>query len=266
MKPLKHFGQNFLQDNNIIEKIITQFNPKEDDIVVEIGPGTGALTKMLYPIVKNFYAVEIDTRAAAELTKSFPKLILFQEDVLNFEFNQIFKLHNKPLRIIGNLPYNITSPIIFKIFENISYVNDMVFMVQYEVAKRFTAEKGTKDYGILSVLLNFFTETKYCFKVSRNCFFPIPNVESAIVHIKAKDFSKSMVDKKIFISTVKAAFGNRRKTLKNSLSNSIFREFDLSNIDFDFSKRAEQLELDDFIFLANKFHGLLYNKTNENSN
>ncbi len=260
MKPLKQFGQNFLQDNNIIEKIITQFNPLPNDIVVEIGPGTGALTKKLYPIIKNFYAIEIDTRAAAELTKLFPKLILFREDVLNFEFKQIFKLHNSRLRIMGNLPYNITSPIIFKVFENIDYINDMIFMVQYEVAKRFTAEKGTKDYGILSVLLNYFTETKFCFKVSRNCFYPIPNVESAIVYIKAKDLSKTDTDKKIFISTVKAAFGNRRKTLKNSFSNSIFKEFDLAKIDFDFSKRAEQLSLNDFVFLANQFHTLLYEK------
>lgn len=260
MKPLKQFGQNFLKDPNIIDKIISEFNPSESDIVLEIGPGTGALTKILYQKVKNFYAVEIDTRAALELLNSFPNLILFREDVLNFEFGQIFKLHNQPLRLIGNLPYNITSPIIFKIFENIEYLNDMVFMIQYEVAKRFTATKGTKDYGILSVLLNFFTETKYCFKVSRNCFYPVPNVESAIVHIKAKDLTNSPVDKKIFISTVKAAFGNRRKTLKNSFSNSIFREFDLSQIDFDFSQRAEQLELNDFIYLANKFHNILYSK------
>ncbi|HPN37805.1 MAG TPA: 16S rRNA (adenine(1518)-N(6)/adenine(1519)-N(6))-dimethyltransferase RsmA [Melioribacteraceae bacterium] len=258
MKPLKQFGQNFLQDNNIIEKIITLFNPNATDIVVEIGPGTGALTKKLYPVVKNFYAIEIDTRAALNLTQEFPNLILFREDVLNFEFNQIYKLHYNPLRIIGNLPYNITSPIIFKVFENIEYINDMVFMVQYEVAKRFTAEKGTKDYGILSVLLNFFTETKFCFKVSRNCFYPVPNVESAIVYIKAKDLTNCNVNKKIFISTVKAAFGNRRKTLKNSFSNSIFKEFDLSKIDFDFSKRAEQLNLEDFIYLSNCFYNSLY--------
>ncbi len=261
MKPLKHFGQNFLQDNNIINKIIELFNPIDDNIVIEIGPGMGALTKQLYPIIKNFYAIEIDTRAFETLSKTFPNLILFNQDVLEFNFDQIYKLHNKPLRIIGNLPYNITSPIIFKIFENIEYIQDMVFMVQYEVAKRFTAQKGTKDYGILSVLLNYFTDTKFGFKVSRNCFYPIPNVESAVVHIKSKK-NFDNVDKKIFISTVKAAFGNRRKTLKNSFSNSIFRDFDLSKIDFDFTKRAEELDLAAFIYLTKEFTKLLYQNQN----
>ena len=162
------------------------------------------------------------------------------------------------MSVIGNIPYNITSPILFKLIENHTLVHDAVFMVQHEVAKRMTAEMGTKDYGILSLILEFFTETKYCFKVSRNVFYPKPNVDSAIVHLFFKNFEYT-VDPRLFIKVVKAAFGNRRKTLKNSIRNSIFNHIDFSGCTLDFSKRAEEFNLDDFIYFTQFISGRLVN-------
>ncbi|HQJ46970.1 MAG TPA: rRNA adenine dimethyltransferase family protein, partial [Ignavibacteriaceae bacterium] len=144
----------------------------------------------------------------------------------------------------------ITSPILFKLFDNNKIIKDAILMVQLEVAKRMTAKIGTKDYGILSVLLNYFGTVVLAFKVSRNNFYPKPNVDSAIVHIF---FNEERIDTEfnsMFKSIVKSSFGNRRKTLKNSLSNSIFADIDFSNSGIDLSNRAEQLNVDDFIKLA----------------
>ncbi|MFN3694547.1 MAG: ribosomal RNA small subunit methyltransferase A, partial [Ignavibacterium sp.] len=136
-----------------------------------------------------------------------------------------------------------------KLIENQRYVRDAVFMVQYEVAKRMTANKGSKDYGILSVLLSYFAETEFCFKVSPNVFYPKPKVFSAVIKIKFKKNTDESLNK-TFIQIVKAAFGNRRKTLKNSLANSIFAQLNFSGCGIDLSLRAEQLDLSDFIKLA----------------
>jgi 16S rRNA (adenine1518-N6/adenine1519-N6)-dimethyltransferase len=163
----------------------------------------------------------------------------------NFQINKDDKL-----RIVGNIPYNLTSPILFHLIKYTDIIQDTVLMVQHEVAKRMTAQKGTKDYGILSVILRFFSDTEYCFKISPNVFFPRPKVDSALVHIRFKD--KIIVQDEIqsFIDIVKASFGNRRKTLKNSLSNSIFKELNFADSGIDLSLRAEQLEVEDFIRLA----------------
>jgi len=164
----------------------------------------------------------------------------------------------KKLRVVGNIPYNITSPILFKLIENNKLIKDAVFMVQLEGAKRMTSDRGTKDYGILAVVLKYFSESKLCFKISPNVFYPKPKVYSALVHINFKSISRPQEAQKrnvrhfdeIFIQTVKAAFGNRRKTLKNSLGNSIFHEIDFSNSGIDMSLRAENLNVDDFIALT----------------
>jgi 16S rRNA (adenine1518-N6/adenine1519-N6)-dimethyltransferase len=180
----------------------------------------------------------------------FPDLKIIQSDFLNIDINLLRSSDKERTRIIGNIPYNITSPIIFKAIKNSAFIEDVVLMVQEEVAKRMIAKRGTKDYGILAVLLEYFSETKLCFKVSPNAFFPKPKVTSAVVHIKLKRLKTSESEQQTFISIVKASFGNRRKKIKNSLSNSIFKEINFSGADIDLSLRAEQLDVNDFIQLT----------------
>jgi 16S rRNA (adenine1518-N6/adenine1519-N6)-dimethyltransferase len=250
VKPLKKFGQNYLTDNNILNKIAEEFDPKPGENIIEIGPGTGALTEKLYERIPSFHAVEIDTRVTENLTERFPGLKIIRQDFLKISLNNFLSEKNEKLRIIGNIPYNLTSPIIFKMIEENEFVNDAVLMVQLEVAQRMTAKKGSKDYGILAVILNHFTKIEISFKVSPNVFYPKPKVFSAVIHIYFKENSLKNSEKKFFIQIVKAAFGNRRKTLKNSLSNSIFGGLNFAGSGVDLSLRAEQLDEDDFIKLA----------------
>jgi len=246
-KPLKRFGQNYLIDKNIINKIVTEINPQPNDTIIEIGPGRGALTGLLVNKLKDFSAVEIDRRVIEALSMQYPSLKIINEDFLKMDLQQFFK--NNRIKIVGNIPYNITSSIIFKIIENRKFVQESVFMVQNEVAKRMSAKIRTKDYGILSVLLSAFGQVEYCFKVSPNVFRPRPNVHSAVVHIRWHSLSFNVSDN-LIIQIVKAAFGNRRKTLKNSLNNSIFNDCDFSKLGIDLSRRAEELETKEFIQLA----------------
>jgi 16S rRNA (adenine1518-N6/adenine1519-N6)-dimethyltransferase len=253
LKPLKRFGQNYLTDKNTLNKIVNEFNPSEEDVVLEIGPGTGSLTSLLYDKVKKYTAVEIDTRVIDELKTKFPSVEIINNDILDIDLKAVSP--NK-IRVIGNIPYNITSPIIFRLIGNRTLVNDAMLMVQYEVAKRITTtQRGTKDYGILAVLVNYFAETKLCFKISPNVFYPKPKVFSAIVHLKFRELEDGNVDDKLLIQTVKAAFGNRRKTLKNSLGNSIFAEVNFDSLSYLLTKRAEELEISDFIELAGLIKG-----------
>lgn len=254
--PLKKFGQNYLRDKNIINKIIETFNPEPDNPVVEIGPGTGALTKLLFGKIKKFTAVEIDKRVIEQLKNEMPGLDIINEDFLEIDLSNFTGGKNK-IRVIGNIPYNLTSSIIFKLIENRQYVKDALLMVQYEVAQRMTAPKQTKDYGIFSVLLNYFASAKLCFKISPNVFFPKPKVWSAIVHINFEKEVNNSIEDELFIKVVKASFGNRRKTLKNSLSNSIFQNLNFDTMPFNLSRRAEELTIQEFIELTQIIKGRL---------
>jgi len=249
-KPKKRFGQNFLQDENILSKIVKEINPQPDDAIIEIGPGYGALTQKLLSATENLTAIEIDYELAKELKVKFPGLQLINEDFLEIDLSKL-NTDGKKLRVVGNIPYNITSPILFKLIKNNKLIEDAVFMVQLEVAKRMTANKGIKDYGILAIVLKYFTKTELCYKISPNVFYPKPKVFSALVHIHFKEINQTREEQRLFIDIVKAAFGNRRKTLKNSFSNSIFNEIDFSNSGVDISRRAENLNVDDFILLTN---------------
>ena len=145
VKPLKRFGQNYLHDKNIIKKIVSVIDPRPNDIIVEIGPGRGALTELIYGKIQSFIAVEIDKRVIDDLRTKFPKLILVHSDFLKVDLLKIYTTAKKKIRIIGNIPYNLTSPIIFRAIANSELIKDTVIMVQYDVAKRMTANKGTKD-------------------------------------------------------------------------------------------------------------------------
>lgn len=250
IKPLKRFGQNYLQDKNILRKIAEEINPAENELLIEIGPGKGALTNELVNYPAKIIAVEVDTRVIEELKNKFPGVKFIQKDFLELDLFELSGLEQNELRIVGNIPYNLTSSILFKLIEEREVVKDSVLMVQYEVGKRMTAKKGTKDYGILSVLLNYFFKVNLRFKVSPSAFYPKPNVDSAVMHLYKKDIQMEEEEVKSLIKIVKAAFGNRRKTLKNSLSNSIFTKLDFSGSGIDLSLRAEQLDSEDFLKLT----------------
>ncbi len=245
-KPQKKYGQHFLTDDNIIRKIVKEIAPVKDEIIVEIGAGKGALTKELLKSGAKIFAVEIDKVLYLQLKSKFDSIKIFNDDILKLNFSELFT--GKKIRIVGNIPYNITSPIFFKLIENREYVQDAVFMIQDEVAKRVVAPPGRKEYGILSVILNYFADVKYCFKISGNVFYPRPKVYSAVIHLKFKD--QTFPQEKQFVKVVKAAFNYRRKTLKNSLNNSIFKDCNFEKINFDLSRRPESLTIDDFLILT----------------
>lgn len=247
-KPLKKYGQNYLVDNNIIDKIINEFDIVKNETVLEIGPGEGALTGRLTLLTSRFTIIEIDKRKIEFLKEKYPYAKIINDDFLKIDLSKIYG--EEKVNIIGNIPYNITSPILYKLVENRKNIKQALLMVQYEVAKKITAEKDTKDYGILNVILNYFCGIKYCFKISPNVFFPKPKVNSAIIKL---DFTKEInneIDDNLFIQIVKSSFGNRRKNLKNSLTNSIFGNYDFSSVEHLLKLRAEQLSLNDFITLT----------------
>ena len=255
-KPLKRFGQNYLVDQNIVKKIIAEFAPEQNDLIIEIGPGHGVLTEHLNKSAAKVYAVEIDKRVIDELRQAFMYVEFVNADFLKINLAEYCS--EGKIRIIGNIPYNITSPILFKLIDNLSLVKDAVLMVQNEVANRFVANPRTKDYGILSVILNYFFDVKYCFKVPPTVFYPRPKVDSAIIKLSAKEIPDSF-DNKLFINVVKGAFSHRRKNLKNSYSNSIFGAYDYTSFPVDLTKRAEELIVDDYL----KIYDFFKEKINE---
>jgi len=247
-RPLKRFGQNYLTDRNTILKIVSKFNPQKDESIIEIGPGRGALTNELSALSDNITAIEIDNRVIENLSTQFPNVNFLNQDFLKMDFGKFSS--SKKIRVIGNIPYNITSPILFSLIENRELFSDALLMVQYEVARRMVSQPNTKEYGILGVILNYFASVNLEFKISPNVFKPKPKVDSAIVTLKFGEKIKNNFNDRFFINVVKAAFGNRRKTLKNSLNNSIFVNYNLDDIDLDFKRRAETLTINEFIYLT----------------
>jgi len=245
-KPLKKFGQNFLIDPNIIEKIIREINPLEKETIFEIGPGKGAITTEILKRSSDVWAVEIDFSLFNFLRNNLKGIKLLNLDFLKLNLTELFK--SNKIRVVGNIPYNITSPILFKLIREREVVRDAVLMVQDEVAKRIIAGPNSKDYGVLSVILSYFANVSYCFKISKNVFYPKPSVNSALIHIIFKQ-NKLDVEEE-FIAVVKAAFNYRRKMLKNSLSNGIFKNCDFKKINFDLNKRPENLDVNDFLKLT----------------
>jgi 16S rRNA (adenine1518-N6/adenine1519-N6)-dimethyltransferase len=247
----KSLGQNILQDKNIIRKIITALNPMENETVVEIGPGKGALTDELINKKINLIAIEIDKNLFEELQLKYPELRIINKDFLNVDFEK--EITNLKCRVVGNIPYYVTSPILFKIFENHKYIVDALIMMQLEVAHRLIAQPRTKEYGILSVFTNFYSEAKLLFKVSKNVFYPKPEVDSAVVYFKFKeklDLNDNEIE--LFREIARTSFNQRRKTLRNSLKKLISVEKQ-KTLKFDFNRRAEELSLNDFLYLATNF-------------
>ena len=247
LKPKRKFGQNFLTDDNIAKDIVSFLSDSKTKTIIEIGPGKGILTKYLLKIShKEIKFVEIDEECVSYLKNKYPNIEkhLINDDFLNINLNS-FK---QPLSIIGNFPYNISSQILFKIYENKKIVNEMIGMFQLEVAERICSNYGTKKYGILSVLIQAFFEVKMMKKIKPNSFLPIPKVDSAVIKISKKTDTINC-DEILFKKIVKQSFGQRRKTLRNSLK--IFNIPDIKKEDTIFAKRPEQLSVSDFIYLTN---------------
>ena len=245
--PRKRFGQNFLHDQNIINKIIAAISPRTDDRLVEIGPGRGALTLPLLEMLDQLHVVEIDRDLASWWReKQISNLVLHEIDALKFDVCCIDS--ESKIRVVGNLPYNISTPILFHLFASINCITDMHFMLQKEVVERITAAPGSKIYGRLSVMCQFYCQAINLFSVSANAFSPAPKVESAIVRLVPHNQTPD-VDVGLFSAIVKQAFSQRRKTIRNSLKN-WFTSQQLEALNLDPSARPETLPLKDFIRLA----------------
>ena len=251
----KRFGQNFLHDRHWIERIAKAVNATEGDDIVEIGPGQAALTRELIAGAGKVRAVEIDRDLAAWLKETFPEsLSLIEADALTLDWTQVAKNNN--LRVVGNLPYNISSPLLFKLLEAADHVKDQHFMLQKEVVDRMVAQHGSKTYGRLSVMLQWRYRMQKLFDVPPGAFNPPPKVMSSVVRMipKTKEEVPS-VDFELFSSVVANAFSQRRKTIRNALSALLSSE-EISACDVDPGARAEALPLDAFVRLAQKAEAL----------
>lgn len=243
VKPKKNLGQHFLRNEDIARQIAESIVTSPEN-VLEIGPGMGVLTKyLIQQDYKNFNVVEIDRESVAYLQEHYPALRehIWSKDFLALNLDQLFE---KQLTIIGNFPYNISSQILFKVLDYKNLVNEVVGMFQKEVAERVAAKPGNRQYGILSVLLQTFYDIEYLFTVDEHQFFPPPKVKSAVIRLTRNPEKKLSCDEKLFKQVVKAAFNQRRKTLRNSLNQFNFPiEYRQDAL---FTKRPEQLSVQEF--------------------
>ncbi|MBE6156632.1 MAG: ribosomal RNA small subunit methyltransferase A [Firmicutes bacterium] len=251
MKAKKSLGQNFLIDKNIIDKIENSINATENDLIIEIGPGMGALTKVLKQKNANLICYEIDHDMIPylkvledEKTKIIFNDILLsniKEDIKNINYNNLF--------IVGNLPYYITTPIIRFLIDLKLDIKEMLFMVQEEVADRFTALPGTKEYGSITLYLKYYFNIEKLFRVSKNCFKPVPKVESAIIRFEKRERLPQTNEEKYF-KLIVDSFKMKRKTLKNNLSGYNFDKIKKILVEFNLSESVRAEELDEKVFVA----------------
>lgn len=246
----KHLGQHFLTDENIAKNIADALTLEGYKKVLEIGPGMGVLTKYLLEKPIETYVIEIDNESVEYLNTHYFKLHgkIISEDFLRYDITKVFG--DEPFAIIGNFPYNISSQIVFRALEMRDRIPEFAGMFQKEVAERVCEKKGTKTYGILSVLTQAFYEAEYLFTVPENVFNPPPKVKSGVLRLKRKENYKLPVNEKLFFNVVKTAFNQRRKTLRNSLKT--FNLSDNLKEDSIFDLRPEQLSTEDFIELTKK--------------
>ncbi len=246
----KRLGQNFLIDPNILRKIKSTIDPQPDEPIIEIGPGRGALTAQLLDAGARVHAIEIDPELIPELEEKFSNynnFYLYQADALDFNFNQIFQSEQR-VKYTGNVPYNITSPLLEIAYLNAANISGVYFLVQKEFAKRIAAKPGVKNYGILSVLSQYFGEPQLHFDVSPNVFRPVPKVTSAFFSIQFDDQALDYDFFKKLQYVVKMGFNKRRKTLRNSLKKILPENRDFCPIDL--GKRPEELGLAAFTKLV----------------
>lgn len=254
----KKFGQNFIVDENTIDSIINKANIDSDTLVIEIGPGAGALTYKLSKVAKNVLCYEIDTTLENILKSNLGDAsnvdIIFDDFLKRDVKKDIAKYNYKKIYVVANLPYYVTTPIIVKLIEDDLNVSRIVVMVQKEVGDRFKANVGGKEYNSLSIFLNYYYDIKKVMDVSRNVFMPMPNVDSIVLSFDKKDETYHLEDKDVFFKLVRDSFKQKRKTIKNNL-----RDYNLDVIErvlkennLDLSTRAEDIEIKVFVDIANE--------------
>lgn len=252
VRPKKHLGQHFLNDRRVAQRITESLKANGCDTVLEIGPGMGVLTFDLYQrFGGKLVAVEVDNESVDYLKRNLPELNVVEADFLQVDIKELLK---GQFAVIGNLPYNISSQIFFRIIEQRDFVPEVVAMVQREVAQRIAEKPGSRTYGILSVLLQAFYNIDYLFTVSEGCFTPPPKVKSAVIRLERNSVNDLGCSYTLFERVVKAAFNQRRKTLRNSIR-SAFNGIEIS--DKYGAMRAEQLSVGNFIELTLEVQHLL---------
>jgi len=247
IKARKRFGQNFLVDQGLIGKIIRSFDARPGEHIVEIGPGQGALTEHLVQSGCDLTLVEIDRDLAAILQERFPSATLVNEDILKADLPAL--ITEAPVRVIGNLPYNISTPLLFRLFHHLELISDMHFMLQLEVVDRMTAEPSTRSYGRLSVMTQLYCEAEKLFEVPPEAFSPRPKVQSAIVRLQPRK-DKAQVDVEVIEKMLIQAFSSRRKTIRNALKG-LVSESELEELGLTPTLRPENLTVEDFIACSN---------------
>ena len=250
--PRKRFGQNFLRDETVVHRIVMAVNPDPDQHLVEIGPGEGAMTIQLLARGPRLDAIEIDRDLVGHLQQRFQaqeRFRLYQADALKFDFASLST--GEKLRVVGNLPYNISTPLLFHLFEQAEQIQDMHFMLQREVVDRLCAGPGDPEYGRLGIMAQYHCQAEKLFEVHPESFYPPPKVTSAIVRLVPHQRPPVAVDPARLGRVVGAAFSQRRKTVRNSLK-SLFAEGDLLAAGVDPNARAETLALEDFARLASQ--------------
>ncbi len=261
VQPKQSLGQNFLRDPNISRKIVAAIRPRPEDLILEIGPGEGALTTHLLGRAGMLIVVEIDRRVVKYLKEQVlpppeagPHLAVtvLHQDILETDLSSVAHQFGRRLRIIGNIPYHITSPIIFHVLKHRSAVTDLTIMMQKEVARRVVAMPGTKDYGILAVLCQLHTNVRMLFDVSPNAFIPRPKVTSTVVRLQILEQPRVPIRDEQFTSMViRGVFGKRRKTLRNSLAYLLDHDIPPTVAGVDLRRRPEELTVVELVELAN---------------
>ncbi len=254
--PRKSLGQNFLQDPNIINRIVASLALSENDTVVEIGPGRGALTELIIPQAGQTHLIEFD-RDLIEYWQNradtADSLIVHGQDVLQFDMNEITQSSNRKIKVIGNLPYNISSPVLFHLMHYADQIDSQIVMLQKEVVERMASGPGSKQYGRLSVMLQQRYTIENLFKVPPTAFFPPPKVDSAIARLTPLTNVAHPVDSQLdFEKLVKQAFSMRRKTLRNTLKG-LLSSVQIESLNIDPSARAETLSVENFSALTNLY-------------
>ncbi len=247
--PKKRFGQNFLTDQAIIRSLVEAITPQANDLMVEIGPGLGALTQPLIKYLTHLHVVEIDRDIISWMGKFYPadKITIHNSDALKFDFKSI----GDKIRVVGNLPYNISSPILFHLLDNVENIIDMHFMLQKEVVERMVAAPSTSAYGRLSVMLQYKLKMEYLLTVPPEAFDPPPKVESAFVRcVPHASLPHIARDEKLFAKVVLSAFGQRRKTLRNTLKG-MLDDDGFTALNISSQLRAENLNVAQFVAIAN---------------